>query len=119
MAIDINPHSPGTFPYIEQTIRQRAVGTEFGADFEWLCRFFLLQAPIYKGVFKAVWLWNDWPGRWGVDKGIDLVAETYDCKLWAIQAKAVRADRGEVNPKSEYRNPKQIRNPKQQIQNSL
>ena len=91
--------TPGTFEYIEQKIRLDAVGTEFGSDFEWLCRFFLLTAPKYKGVFKAVWLWNDWPKRWGADKGIDLVAQTVEGKLWAIQAKAVRADR--AIPKSE------------------
>jgi predicted helicase len=35
-----------------------------------------------------VWLWRDWPGRWGADAGIDLVAETRTGGLWAIQAKA-------------------------------
>lgn len=91
--------TPGTFAFIEQQIRQDAVGTAFGADFEWLCRFFLRNAPKYKGCIQSVWLWNDWPGRWGADKGIDLVAETTDGKLWAIQAKAVHADRS--IPKSE------------------
>ena len=60
----------GTFEFIEQAIRAAAVGTEFGTDFEWLCRYFLLKAPKYKGQVKSVWLWNDWPGRWGADKGI-------------------------------------------------
>jgi len=35
-----------------------------------------------------VWLWKDWPGRWGADAGIDLVAETRSGDLWAVQAKA-------------------------------
>ena len=35
-----------------------------------------------------MWLWKDWPGRWGADAGIDLVGETTDGKVWAIQAKA-------------------------------
>jgi len=35
-----------------------------------------------------VWLWNEWPERWGADSGIDLVAETHDGDLWAVQAKA-------------------------------
>jgi hypothetical protein len=91
--------TPGTFAFIEHKIRQSAVGTEFGAAFEWLCRFLLLNAPKYKGVFKEVWLWKDWPGRWGADKGIDLVAETIAGELWAVQAKAVRFDRS--IPKSE------------------
>ena len=35
-----------------------------------------------------MWLCDEWPGRWGADACIDLVAE--DCRghLWAIQAKA-------------------------------
>jgi superfamily II DNA or RNA helicase len=35
-----------------------------------------------------VWLWNEWPERWSLDAGIDLVAETTTGELWAIQAKA-------------------------------
>ena len=35
-----------------------------------------------------MWLWDEWPGRWGADAGIDLVAEGHDGRLWAIQAKA-------------------------------
>ena len=37
---------------------------------------------------RRVWLWSEWTGRWGGDAGIDLVAEDYDGRLWAIQAKA-------------------------------
>ena len=46
-----------------------------GRRFEQLCRWFLLNDPIYGGQLKNVWLWDDWPGRWGRDKGIDLIAE--------------------------------------------
>lgn len=86
-------NTPGTFPHIEQTIR--ALGSEkaIGDAFEWLCRFFLCNASQYKSELKAVWLWNEWPGRWGADKGIDLVAEATDGKLWAIQAKGVSPER--------------------------
>ena len=35
-----------------------------------------------------MWLWKEWPGRWGADAGIDLVAEEHGGRLWAIQAKA-------------------------------
>ena len=34
-----------------------------------------------------MWLWDAWPGRWGPDTGIDLVAQAKDDTLWAIQAK--------------------------------
>lgn len=37
---------------------------------------------------RRVWLWDDWPGRWSADAGIDLVAEDQAGRLWAIQAKA-------------------------------
>jgi predicted helicase len=59
-----------------------------GQQFERLCRWYLKHAPRYRGVFKDVWLWPDWPDMWGTDAGIDLVAEQKDGGLWAIQAKA-------------------------------
>lgn len=42
---------------------------------------------MYKSTLKQVWLWDDWPERWGKDCGIDLVAEDIDGNNWAIQAK--------------------------------
>jgi superfamily II DNA or RNA helicase len=59
-----------------------------GKQFERICRWFLTNDPVYKHELRRVWLWNDWPGRWGVDAGIDLVAEDRRGHLWAIQAKA-------------------------------
>jgi predicted helicase len=59
-----------------------------GYQFEHVCRWYLLNDPIYRRQLRQVWLWDDWPGRWGADAGIDLVAETQDGRLWAIQAKA-------------------------------
>ena len=88
----LEKYLPGSFSYIEQKIRNEATGTLFGKDFEWLCKYFLENAPAYKGLFKNVWLWNQYPDRWGVDKGIDLVAKTKDGKLWAIQAKAYNSE---------------------------
>ena len=55
----------GTFEYIEAKIRHDAEGTLFGGDFEWLCQWFLENAPRYRGQFDKVWLWKDWPERWG------------------------------------------------------
>ncbi len=91
--------TPGTFEYIEAKIRREADGTSFGGDFEWLCRWFLENAPRYRGQFDKVWLWNDWPEKWGIDAGIDLVARTRTGELWAIQAKAFGPHR--TIPKSE------------------
>ncbi len=84
--------SPGSFEYLEAKIRRDADGTLFGRDFEWVCQWYLEHAPLYRGKFRRVWRWAEWPDRWGRDCGIDLVAETQDGKLWAIQAKAVGPD---------------------------
>jgi superfamily II DNA or RNA helicase len=81
--------SPGSFEYLEAKIRRDAKGTLFGRDFEWVCQWYLEHAPLYRGKFRRVWRWAEWPDRWGPDCGIDLVAETHEGKLWAIQAKAV------------------------------
>ncbi len=84
----------GTFEYIEAKIRRDAEGTtSFGFEFEWLCKWLLETAPSYRGQFDKVWLWKDWPDRWGGLSGIDLVARTRTGELWAIQAKAYRSDR--------------------------
>ena len=48
----------GTFEYIEAKIRRDAEGTTFGGDFEWLCKWFLENAPRYRGQFDKVWLWK-------------------------------------------------------------
>ena len=58
-----------------------------GREFERICRF-LTHEPIYARELRRVWLWDEWPGRWGADAGIDLVAEDVREYLWAIQAKA-------------------------------
>ncbi len=59
-----------------------------GREFERICKWFLEHDPQYRLLIKRVWLWDDWPGRWGRDKGIDLIAEGFDDKLWAVQSKA-------------------------------
>src|SRR5436190_2602033 len=59
-----------------------------GRQFERICKWFLENDSEYKCQIRRIWLWDDWPGRWGRDKGIDLVAETVDEKFWAIQSKA-------------------------------
>ena len=58
-----------------------------GDEFERVVQWFLKTTPVYASEFREVWLWDDWPERYGIDKGIDLVAETHEGKLWAIQAK--------------------------------
>jgi superfamily II DNA or RNA helicase len=48
----------------------------------------LLNDPLYRDRIRQAWLWADWPGRWGADNGIDVVAETIDGEFWAVQSKA-------------------------------
>jgi len=59
-----------------------------GRQFERLCAWYLRNAPEYHDRIRRVWLWSEWPGAWGADAGIDLVAEDRDGGLWAVQAKA-------------------------------
>jgi predicted helicase len=58
-----------------------------GRDFERVCKWLLENVPEYQQRLSRVWLWEDWPGRWGRDAGIDLVAEDHEGGLWAVQAK--------------------------------
>lgn len=58
-----------------------------GRGFERLCRWVLENAPEYAAKVEKVWLWDEWPGRWAADAGIDLVAEDREGGLWAVQAK--------------------------------
>jgi superfamily II DNA or RNA helicase len=85
-------HKPGTFEYLEAKIRREANGTLFGKDFEWICKWYLENAPMYRGKFRHVWPFMEWSERWGPDCGVDLIAETYSGEIWAIQAKAISAN---------------------------
>ena len=58
-----------------------------GKEFEVVCKWFLENDRIYSSLIEKVWLWEEWPERWGPDCGIDLVAKGKDGKTWAIQAK--------------------------------
>jgi predicted helicase len=62
-----------------------------GKQFEHICKWFLKHDPVYSQELRDVWLWDEWPGRWGIDGGIDLVAEDDRGHLWAIQCKAYAA----------------------------
>jgi len=58
-----------------------------GEAFERVAEWFLKTDSAYRSELRNVWRWGEWPGRWGADIGIDLVAETWEGDLWAIQAK--------------------------------
>ena len=58
-----------------------------GKQFEHVCKWFLENDRRYSSIIEKVWLWENWPDRWGPDCGIDLIAKGADGKTWAIQAK--------------------------------
>jgi predicted helicase len=62
-----------------------------GRHFERLVAWYLRTAPEYRNLVRRVYLWDEWPGRWGADAGIDLVAHTNAGDTWAVQAKAYAA----------------------------
>ena len=65
-----------------------------GHQFERIAKWFLINDPTYKSLLRRVWLWKEWRDRWSdLEAGIDIVAEDFDGKLWAVQCKAYRADR--------------------------
>jgi len=47
--------------------------TARGKMFERACKWLLENDPTYNNLRK-VWLWDDWPERWDIDRGIDLIA---------------------------------------------
>ena len=63
-----------------------------GKQFEKFVKWFLMHDPEWKTQVDEVWLWDDWPGRWGPDKGIDLVFRHRDGEMWAVQAKCYATD---------------------------
>ena len=59
-----------------------------GRKFERLIKSYLKADPKYKSMLEDVWLWDEWPDRWGADIGIDIVArEKRTNNYWAIQCK--------------------------------
>jgi predicted helicase len=83
-------------------LRERAQSErEKGAYFEKLVKLYLTQEPFYADLYAGkVWLWGEWRRECarrfatdpGVDAGIDLVAETTEGELHAIQAKFYAPD---------------------------
>jgi predicted helicase len=57
---------PALLAYLDTDERVR------GRQWERICAWYLKHDPAYRSLLHRVWLWNEWPGRWGVDAGIDL-----------------------------------------------
>jgi superfamily II DNA or RNA helicase len=76
------------FHNIQDHLRSVSCQKARGNKFEKYCKWFLENDPYYKQKFTKIWLWKNWPERWGSDKGIDLIAQTTHGEIWAIQSKA-------------------------------
>ena len=58
-----------------------------GKQFEKFVKWFLKTDPVWKSQVEEVWLWDEYPDRWGPDCGIDLVFKHKNGKTWAVQSK--------------------------------
>jgi superfamily II DNA or RNA helicase len=72
-----------------------------GVAFEKLIKIWLQSDPFWKQQFipESIELWEESKHRWGRDAGIDLTAEDFSGKVWAIQTKNWNAETS--LPKSE------------------
>lgn len=58
-----------------------------GRQFEVFVKWFLQNDPVWAAQVDQVWLWRDYPQRWGADCGIDLVFRHKNGEIWSVQAK--------------------------------
>lgn len=58
-----------------------------GKQFERFVKWFLKSDPEWSTQVKKIWLWAEYPDRWGKDCGIDLVFKHTNGETWAVQAK--------------------------------
>ncbi len=60
-----------------------------GKQFEMFVKWFLTHDPEWKTQVAEVWLWDEYPDKWGnhIDLGTDLVFKDKNGDLWAVQAK--------------------------------
>ncbi len=58
-----------------------------GKEFEHFVKWFLKNDPEWSTQVDQVWLWDEYPERWGRDCGVDLVFKHKNGDVWAVQAK--------------------------------
>ena len=63
-----------------------------GRQFERFVKWFLTVDPEWSTQVSEVWLWDEYPDRWGPDCGIDLVFKHRNGQIWAVQAKCYSPD---------------------------
>lgn len=64
-----------------------------GKEFERFVKWFLTNEPVWASQVEKVWLWDEFPERWGRDCGVDLVFRHINGELWAVQAKCYSPDK--------------------------
>lgn len=78
-------HSP--MKLLDRMYKDATSTADQGTRFERFTQSFLQTDPLWASQFAKVWMWDQWPEKWGHDSGIDLVAERRDGGLTAIQCK--------------------------------
>jgi len=63
-----------------------------GKQFEYFVKWFLKADPEWSTQVDQIWLWDEYPERWGMDCGIDLVFRHKNGENWAVQAKCYSPD---------------------------
>lgn len=63
-----------------------------GKQFEHFVKWFLKTDPEWTTQVDQVWLWDEWPERWGADCGVDLVFRHKNGENWGVQAKCYSPD---------------------------
>ena len=60
-----------------------------GLQFKRFVKWFLTHDPKWKTQVDEIWLWDEYPKRWGnkKDLGTDLIFKDKSDELWAVQAK--------------------------------
>ena len=81
---------PGSFAALFNSLGPRP--DERGKQFERVVKWFLKHDPAWATQVDEIWLWNEWPERWGADCGIDLIFRHKNGEVWAVQAKCYSPD---------------------------
>lgn len=63
-----------------------------GKQFEVFVKWFLKSDPEWSSQVDTVWLWDEYPHRWGPDCGIDIVFKHKNGETWAVQAKCYSSE---------------------------
>ena len=79
--------APSPMKLLDRMYNDATSTADQGTRFERFTQSFLQTDPLWSAQFSKVWMWDQWPEKWGHDSGIDLVAERRDGGLTAIQCK--------------------------------